>query len=60
MKFIKAITTCLLVIFATGTAQANNALQDILSNGVLKVGTTGDWNPMSIKDTAHTPVMTLM
>jgi len=52
MKFIKAITTCLLVIFATSTAQANSALQDILSNGVLKVGTTGDWNPMSIKDTA--------
>lgn len=31
---------------------AQSALQDILSNGVLKVGTTGDWNPMSVKDPA--------
>ena len=33
-------------------AQAQSALQDILSNGVLKVGTTGDWNPMTMKDPA--------
>lgn len=29
---------------------ADSVLQDILSEGKLKVGTTGDWNPMSIKD----------
>ncbi|WP_343563578.1 transporter substrate-binding domain-containing protein [Kiloniella sp. b19] len=33
-----------------GTASAQSALNDILDNGVLKVGTTGDWNPMTIKD----------
>jgi len=33
-------------------AMAQSALQDILNNGVLKVGTTGDWNPMSVKDPA--------
>ena len=33
-------------------AQAQSALNDILSNGVLKVGTTGDWNPMSVRDPA--------
>ena len=33
-------------------AHAESALQDILSGGVLKVGTTGDWNPMTMKDPA--------
>lgn len=33
-------------------ASAQSALQDILSGGVLKVGTTGDWNPMSVRDPA--------
>jgi len=36
----------------TGTAQAQSALEVILSSGKLKVGTTGDWNPMSVKDPA--------
>ena len=31
---------------------SQSALNDILSNGVLKVGTTGDWNPMSVRDPA--------
>lgn len=31
---------------------AQSALNDILNNGVLKVGTTGDWNPMSVRDPA--------
>lgn len=52
MKFSKIITTCVLVLFSTVTAHADGALQDILSNGVLKVGTTGDWNPMTVKDPA--------
>lgn len=33
-------------------AMAQSALNDILNNGVLKVGTTGDWNPMTMKDPA--------
>jgi cyclohexadienyl dehydratase len=36
---------------ATG-AEAQSALNDILDNGVLKVGTTGDWNPMTTRDPA--------
>ena len=52
MKFSKIITTCVLVLFSTVTAHADGALQEILSNGVLKVGTTGDWNPMTVKDPA--------
>ena len=31
---------------------AESVLEDILSEGKLKVGTTGDWNPMTIKDPA--------
>ena len=46
----------LAVAFATtliaGPVGAQSALNDILSNGVLKVGTTGDWNPMSVRDPA--------
>ena len=33
-------------------AAAQSALQDVLNGGVLKVGTTGDWNPMSVRDPA--------
>ncbi len=52
MKIIKAIAVTLGLIVAGGTASAQSALQDILNNGVLKVGTTGDWNPMTMKDAA--------
>ena len=40
-----------LVIFAT-TAQAESKLDTIKKNGELRVGTTGDWDPMSMKDPA--------
>ena len=33
-------------------SHAQSALQEILNNGVLKVGTTGDWNPMTMKNPA--------
>ncbi len=51
MKFFKIAAAAALLL--AGSVQANaQALQDILSNGVLKVGTTGDWNPMTMKDIA--------
>ena len=31
---------------------ADSNLDKILSSGVLKVGTTGDWDPMTVKDPA--------
>jgi cyclohexadienyl dehydratase len=34
------------------TATAQSALNEILDTGVLKVGTTGDWNPMTLRDPA--------
>ena len=53
MRLLKFTLLALLTIFANNLmAQEQSALQDILSNGVLKVGTTGDWNPMTMKDPA--------
>jgi cyclohexadienyl dehydratase len=52
MRMIKIIGALLLLVGSTAQAQNSSALQDILSNGVLKVGTTGDWNPMTMKDPA--------
>ncbi len=52
MKFLKAVPAALLFLAVTAEAHAQSALQDILNNGVLKVGTTGDWNPMTMKDPA--------
>jgi cyclohexadienyl dehydratase len=56
MKFIKMVSVVVAVaVLALSTATpsfAQSALQDILRSGVLKVGTTGDWNPMTMKDPA--------
>ncbi|MEM1267833.1 MAG: transporter substrate-binding domain-containing protein [Pseudomonadota bacterium] len=35
-----------------GAAAAQSALNEILDNGLLKVGTTGDWNPMTVRNPA--------
>lgn len=52
MKFIKMIAAAALLLAGSAQANAQSALQDVLSSGVLKVGTTGDWNPMTMKDVA--------
>jgi len=52
MKFLKALSAAVLLSIATTPVFAQSALKDILDNGVLKVGTTGDWNPMTVKDPA--------
>jgi cyclohexadienyl dehydratase len=52
MKLFKMIAAALLLFTVSAQAYAQPALQDILSNGVLKVGTTGDWNPMTMKNPA--------
>ncbi len=38
-------------VFVTG-ANAQSRLNRILESGVLRVGTTGDWNPMTMRDPA--------
>ena len=52
MKTLKIVATSLFLFASTAGAHAASALQEILSDGVLKVGTTGDWNPMTMKDVA--------
>ena len=52
MNLIKVIAAALLLCSINVQAAGESALQDILSNGKLKVGTTGDWNPMTMKDPA--------
>ena len=54
MRFLKTLGLAATVAlsFLGAPASAQSALQDILSQGVLKVGTTGDWNPMSVRDPA--------
>ena len=42
----------IMTVAMAGQALAQSALQDILNGGVLKVGTTGDWNPMTMKNPA--------
>ena len=49
MKKILAIITLLIISTA---ANAESKLQTIKKNGELRVGTTGDWDPMSMKDPA--------
>ena len=52
MKFMKIAAATVILAASTVSATAQSALNDILSSGVLKVGTTGDWNPMTMKDVA--------
>ena len=48
-----AAVSALAVIISMGTAAAQqSSLQKILSSGTLRVGTTGDYNPMTIFDPA--------
>lgn len=52
MKFFKIAAASVILATSAVQASAQSALQDILSDGVLKVGTTGDWNPMTMRDIA--------
>ncbi|MEM6616280.1 MAG: transporter substrate-binding domain-containing protein [Pseudomonadota bacterium] len=52
MKLLKVAVAATALLVAPVAAHAQSALQDILNNGVLKVGTTGDWNPMTMRDPA--------
>lgn len=54
MKLLKSIAFAagFAASVLAGPALAQSALNDILSAGKLKVGTTGDWNPMSVRDPA--------
>lgn len=53
MTTLKTFAAIIMLFSYTLAVQAQSALQDILNSGVLKVGTTGDWNPMTMKDPAN-------
>jgi len=50
-KKLGVVAVCMTALVGA-PASAQSALNEILSGGVLKVGTTGDWNPMSVRDPA--------
>lgn len=55
MKIFALTAAALALLVAPVTADADShgsRLQQILSSGKLRVGTTGDWNPMTMKDPA--------
>lgn len=52
MKLFKIAAVAVIVAVSAVQATAQSALNEILSEGVLKVGTTGDWNPMTMRDVA--------
>lgn len=52
MKFLKVAAAAAVLAASAVQVSAQSALNDILSSGVLKVGTTGDWNPMTVRDVA--------
>ena len=45
----RVVLTLFLMVFLTN-ANAESRLQKVLKSGELRVGTTGDWDPMSMKD----------
>ena len=53
MKLIKILVVSLFVLLSFNNfALAESVLKQILSSGKLKAGTTGDFNPFSVRDTA--------
>jgi len=51
-KLMTALAAGALTMGLAAAAHAQSMLNEILDSGVLKVGTTGDWNPMSVRDPA--------
>ena len=49
---MKKLLLLILFTFLPFSLNADSNLDKILSSGVLKVGTTGDWDPMTVKDPA--------
>lgn len=55
MSFVKTTITAAALLglhLGAASAQTPSILNEVLNSGVLKVGTTGDWNPMTMKDIA--------
>jgi len=51
-RILKTVAAGMLALGMASPSLAQSALNEILDTGVLKFGTTGDWNPMSVRDPA--------
>ena len=49
---MKKLILLALIVLLPFSVNADSKLDQILSSGELKVGTTGDWDPMTMKDPA--------
>ena len=49
---MKKLILIALLAFLPFSSNAESNLDKIITAGVLKVGTTGDWDPMTMKDPA--------
>ncbi len=49
-RFVRAAAASVLAMGLSTAVMAQSALNSILDDGVLRVGTTGDWNPMSVRE----------
>ncbi len=49
---MKKLLITLTLFLSAVSANAETKLQEIIKNGELRVGTTGDWDPMTMKDPA--------
>ena len=50
MKWLSTLVLAASVVGGSAAAQDRSILHEVLDSGTLKVGTTGDFNPMSFKD----------
>ncbi len=50
LKKIVVFGTLLFLLVNSAMAQSSSRLHKILQSGELRVGTTGDWNPMTVRD----------
>ena len=53
---MKKIILVVLLALLPFSLNAESKLDQIISSGELKVGTTGDWDPMSMKRSSHKQV----
>ena len=53
MKIINSYLISTIIILFSTTCFAESRLQNILKSGEIRVGTTGDWNPMTFKDPSN-------
>ncbi|MEL6798556.1 MAG: transporter substrate-binding domain-containing protein [Pseudomonadota bacterium] len=52
MKLWSIVTGAVMAVGLATSAVAQSSLESVLESGVLRVGTTGDFNPMTVRDVA--------